>query len=57
MGQLAASEACGVAQLQHRPVPHIGSATTTARARMAEIAVDNILVGLTGASPPNLVNL
>ncbi len=36
--------------------PHIGSATTTARARMADIAVDNILAGLAGEQPiPNPV--
>lgn len=36
--------------------PHIGSATTTARARMADIAVDNILAALAGAPLPNPVN-
>jgi glyoxylate reductase len=35
--------------------PHIGSATTTARARMADIAVDNLLAGLAGAPLPNPV--
>ena len=33
-------------------VPHIGSATWTARERMAEIAVDNILAGLEGRPLP-----
>jgi glyoxylate reductase len=33
-------------------VPHIGSATWTARERMAEIAVDNILAGLAGKPLP-----
>jgi glyoxylate reductase len=33
-------------------VPHIGSATWTARERMAEIAVDNILAGLEGKPLP-----
>jgi glyoxylate reductase len=33
-------------------VPHIGSATWTARERMAEIAVDNILAGLEGEPLP-----
>ena len=33
-------------------VPHIGSATWTARERMAEIAVDNILAGLDGKPLP-----
>jgi glyoxylate reductase len=35
--------------------PHIGSATTTARARMADIAVDNILAGLAGEPLPYAV--
>ncbi|HEX8084845.1 MAG TPA: D-glycerate dehydrogenase [Solirubrobacteraceae bacterium] len=34
-------------------VPHIGSATHTARARMAEAAVDNLLAGLEGRPLPN----
>ena len=29
-------------------VPHIGSATRTARARMTELAVENLLAGLDG---------
>jgi glyoxylate reductase len=33
-------------------VPHIGSATWTARERMAEIAVDNVLAGLDGKPLP-----
>ena len=33
--------------------PHIGSATHTARARMAEIAVDNLLAGLAGEPLPH----
>ncbi len=37
--------------------PHIGSATTVARAQMADIAVDNILTCLAGAAPPNPVRL
>jgi glyoxylate reductase len=37
--------------------PHIGSATTTARARMADIAVDNILAGLAGEPLPHQVQL
>ncbi len=36
--------------------PHIGSATTAARARMADIAVDNILAGLAGQPLPNPVS-
>jgi glyoxylate reductase len=35
--------------------PHIGSATRTARERMAELAVDNLLAGLDGRPMPNLV--
>jgi glyoxylate reductase len=34
-------------------VPHIGSATTHARARMAEMAVDNLLAGLAGEPLPH----
>jgi glyoxylate reductase len=36
-------------------VPHIGSATWTARERMTEIAVDNILAGLEGRPLPHQV--
>jgi glyoxylate reductase len=36
-------------------VPHIGSATWTARERMAEIAVENIIAGLNGQPLPYLV--
>jgi len=34
-------------------VPHIGSATHTARTRMAEMSVDNLLAGLAGAPLPH----
>lgn len=34
-------------------VPHIGSATTRARERMAEMAVDNLLAGLAGEPLPH----
>jgi glyoxylate reductase len=34
-------------------VPHIGSATTKARTRMSEMAVDNVLAGLAGQPLPN----
>ena len=34
-------------------VPHIGSATHAARARMADLAVDNLLAGLAGAPLPH----
>lgn len=37
-------------------VPHIGSASHETRARMAEIAVRNILVFIHGEKPPYLVN-
>jgi glyoxylate reductase len=36
-------------------VPHIGSATETARSRMADLAVDNLLAGLDGARLPHEV--
>jgi glyoxylate reductase len=45
--------------LLHAPnalvVPHIGSATPRTRARMAELAVDNVLAGLAGAPLPHPV--
>jgi glyoxylate reductase len=34
-------------------VPHIGSATRTARARMTELAVENLLAGLAGKPMPH----
>ena len=34
-------------------VPHIGSATRTARARMADLAVDNLLAALGGRPMPH----
>ena len=37
-------------------VPHIGSATRTARERMADLAVDNLLAGLAGRPMPHQVN-
>ncbi|HEX2703878.1 MAG TPA: D-glycerate dehydrogenase [Solirubrobacteraceae bacterium] len=36
-------------------VPHVGSATRTARARMTELAVDNLLAALAGRPMPNPV--
>jgi glyoxylate reductase len=36
-------------------VPHIGSATHTARARMTELAVNNLLAALAGLPMPNPV--
>ena len=38
-------------------VPHIGSATQTTRARMADLAVDNLLAGLDGRPMPHQVNV
>jgi lactate dehydrogenase-like 2-hydroxyacid dehydrogenase len=37
-------------------LPHIGSATTETRLRMAELAADNLLAGLRGERPLNLLN-
>jgi len=37
-------------------IPHIGSATTETRAKMALLAAENLLAGLQGHRPPNLVN-
>lgn len=37
-------------------LPHIGSATTQTRTRMALVAVKNLVMGLKGKIPPNLVN-
>ena len=36
-------------------LPHIGSATYTARENMAKLAVENLLIGLKGVTPPNLI--
>ncbi len=36
--------------------PHIGSASVTARTRMAEVAVENLLAGLRGERLPHCVN-
>ncbi len=36
--------------------PHIGSATTNTRRRMAELAAENLLVGLTGQRLPHCAN-
>ncbi|MGZ8203644.1 MAG: 2-hydroxyacid dehydrogenase, partial [Burkholderiales bacterium] len=36
--------------------PHVGSAVTDVRARMAEIATDNIMAILEGRKPPNCWN-
>ncbi len=37
-------------------LPHLGSATVATRSRMAEMAVDNIIAGLSGTAMPNCVN-
>ncbi|HET9846975.1 MAG TPA: D-glycerate dehydrogenase [Candidatus Dormibacteraeota bacterium] len=37
-------------------VPHLGSATVTARAAMAETAAKNLIAAVEGKTPPNLVN-
>ena len=37
-------------------LPHVGSATRETRTRMAAMAADNLLAGLRGEKPPNLVN-
>ena len=37
-------------------LPHLGSATDTARAAMAETAAKNLIAAIDGQQPPNLVN-
>ncbi|MFW9918718.1 MAG: 2-hydroxyacid dehydrogenase [Candidatus Thorarchaeota archaeon] len=37
-------------------LPHIGSATIATRTRMADIAIENLVAGLNGQRPPNIVN-
>ena len=37
-------------------LPHLGSASTRARTRMATLAAENLLAVLEGTIPPNLVN-
>ncbi|HYM91895.1 MAG TPA: NAD(P)-dependent oxidoreductase, partial [bacterium] len=36
--------------------PHLGSASTATRIRMATMAAENCLAGVTGKVPPNVVN-
>ena len=36
--------------------PHLGSATSEARTKMATMAAANLIAGLEGNRPPNLVN-
>ncbi|MBP7621396.1 MAG: D-glycerate dehydrogenase, partial [Gemmatimonadales bacterium] len=37
-------------------LPHIASATVAARTRMAMMAAENVIAGITGERPPYLVN-
>jgi glyoxylate reductase len=37
-------------------LPHLGSATVTARAAMAETAAKNLIAAVDGQTPPNLLN-
>ena len=37
-------------------LPHIGSATRATRYAMMNLAIDNLLAGLAGKTPPNLLN-
>ena len=37
-------------------VPHIASASRETRLKMATMAAENLIAGLTGKSPPNLIN-
>ena len=37
-------------------LPHVGSGTLETRFRMAAMAVENLIAGLSGKVPPNLVN-
>jgi lactate dehydrogenase-like 2-hydroxyacid dehydrogenase len=37
-------------------LPHVGSATLETRTRMAAMAAQNLIAGLGGQAPPNLVN-
>jgi len=37
-------------------LPHVGSATLETRTRMAALAVENLMEGLRGATPPNCLN-
>ncbi|MEA3432356.1 MAG: D-glycerate dehydrogenase [candidate division WOR-3 bacterium] len=38
-------------------LPHIGSATYEARNKMAETAAENLIAGLSGRTPPNLISI
>ncbi len=37
-------------------LPHLGSATVATRTRMAMMAAENLIAGITGERPPYLVN-
>ena len=37
-------------------LPHVGSATLETRTRMAAMAAQNLIAGLSGQTPPNVVN-
>jgi glyoxylate reductase len=37
-------------------IPHLGSASTATRARMADMAVENMIAGLRGDRLPHCVN-
>jgi len=37
-------------------IPHLGSASVQTRTRMATMAAENLIAGLRGERPPNLVN-
>ena len=37
-------------------VPHLGSASTATRAKMAQMAIQNLMAGLCGKELPNCVN-
>jgi glyoxylate reductase len=37
-------------------LPHVGSATLETRIRMADMAAQNLIAGLSGRTPPNVVN-
>ncbi len=48
--------AAGLSELENVVLtPHLASATEETRSKMAELAADNILAGLSGSTPPNLV--
>lgn len=37
-------------------LPHVASATHETRYRMAKVAAENVMIGLSGGRPPNLIN-